>query len=158
MFDSAGSEARTEQQLRVAAALSNIAPAKTLAYGGNLTWVPVRERGPFLRTDGQGVSLRRSVFPLLEGECYAFEVADSAMLPAYPPGCYVIGSRLPNYFDVVPGVVYLVQTNEQIVLGAYEGFKGELYRFGFTGSTGCREVDVSDIQHVYHIEYRLAKP
>ncbi len=126
--------------------------------GGNLLWVPVRERGLFLRTQGNGSSLRRYNLPVLGDAGYAFEVGESAMLPAYAPGSFVITTRLDAPLDMVIGSPYVVQTEDLLLIAQFAGQAEGIYRFSFTNAPGEVALPDADILYVYHIEFKLAKP
>jgi transcriptional regulator with XRE-family HTH domain len=147
----------TEQQLRVKSALQNI-PAIKPRSTGNLVWVSARDRGAFLRTDGDSATLPRTSFPPYRESIWAFEVTELSMLPNYPPGCWIVASRLVNPHDMVSGVVYGIQTINQFVLAQFIGVNEGLCQFQFTSSSNSLTVNPDSIRHAYHIEFRVAKP
>ena len=151
-------EPTTEQQLRLKAALGsfNLPNIKTKG-AGNLTWVAVRERGAFLRGQGDTANLRRTPFPILPDNVWAFEVADNRMLPVYALGSWVICSQLESALYMVSGVSYAIQTSDHLMVAVFKGKAEEDYQFEFTNEAEIVNLNTSVLAHIYHIEFKLLK-
>ncbi|SOD81115.1 helix-turn-helix domain-containing protein [Spirosoma fluviale] len=160
MFTDESNEPTTEQQLRIKAAIGSMTlpPIKTTRQSGNLTWVAVRERGAFLRSPIGSGTMRRTPFPLLNEDAWAFEVAESSMAPLFPHGAWLICSLLPSYQDMVTGMSYVIQLADQLLFAEYNGMAEGVYRFRFVNSLELLEVAASQFVCVFHVELKLTKP
>ena len=144
-----------ERQERIKSAIKPVPPIS--AKGGNLTWVSIRDLGVFLRTNGEASSLPRTPFLLLNSGAYAFEVADSAMLPDYTMGMYVICTALDSMWDMLVDRVYFIQTNSHMKLAKFTGFDKQLVNFIQSANGREFALPAEDISNVYHIEFKLVR-
>ncbi|MDF2435326.1 MAG: hypothetical protein JWP44_4957 [Mucilaginibacter sp.] len=90
----------------------------------NMYVVSLKASGGFLSGYENKVydnSIQKISFPLVRGECFAFEIEGFSMAPEYNPGDWFVGSRLEGFDWLVKGRPYVFVTVGGIILKMFNG-------------------------------------
>ena len=123
----------------------------------NMFIVPLKAYGGFLNGYERKVyenTLQRASFPLVRGECFAFEVEGFSMAPDYNPGDYFVGSTLEAFQDLVKSRPYVFQTIEGLILKMFEKIEND-QAFLYSINPECnpvKPIHLKEIKKVYHKE------
>lgn len=96
-------------------------------YTPNMYIVPLRAWGGFLTGYERRVfDLEKVPFPLVKGECFAFEIDGFSMLKEYKPGDYFIGSLIEGFDWLIKGRDYVFQTINGLILKRFVKIEDDL--------------------------------
>lgn len=96
-------------------------------YTPNMYIVPLRAWGGFLAGYERRVfDLEKIPFPLVKGECFAFEIGGFSMLKEYKPGDYFIGSLIEGFDWLIKGRDYVFQTINGLILKRFVKIEDDL--------------------------------
>lgn len=106
---------------------NNVKPINFNASTPNLYLVPLKAQGGFMSGYEREVylnQLEKISFPMVQGECFGFEIDGLSMTPEYYPGDYVIGTPVERPEHLMKGKVYIFQTIDGILLKEFGGIDG----------------------------------
>ena len=90
-------------------------------YKSNMYLVPIKACGGFLAGyEKQEFDLEKIPFPLVKGECFAFEIDGYSMLSEYKPNDYFVGSKIEGFDWLVKGRDFVFQTVNGLILKRFE--------------------------------------
>lgn len=144
--------------------ISNILRALPVSGIPNCIVVPLKAQAGFAM-DYENViksdQLQRIFFPLIQGECFMFEVEGFSMMPDYPPGSWVVASLLEKPEYITKGRVYVFQNIEGIIIKQFEKIEDGKYHLRSLNADPeykIKPIPLKSVKKVYHIEFKLNKP
>ncbi|QHV99267.1 LexA family transcriptional regulator [Spirosoma endbachense] len=133
--------------------------------GGRLNmWVvPARAQAGFINGFAKRLfaeQIQRVSFPMIQGECFCFEVEGFSMFPDYVPGSYVVSTLLEDWTWMRKGKIYVFQTDEGIIVKAYENTVDETVYLSSSNPTynPVAPISLRELRQVYNIEFKVEKP
>lgn len=98
-------------------------------------------------------------WPLIQGECFCFEVEGFSMFPDFKPHDYVICTMLADYDWLKPGKAYVFQTFDGIIIKCFNGIvDGKVHLTSInTDADPVAPIDTEELRMIYAIEGKYLK-
>lgn len=123
----------------------------------NMFVVSLKAAGGFLSGYENKVydtTIQKVSFPLVRGECFAFEIEGFSMSPDYMPGDWFVGSRLEGFDWLVRARVYVFVTVGGIILKTFNGFNEDHALLSSINNeyNPVDPIHLKDIKGIFHKE------
>lgn len=124
---------------------------------GNMYLVPIRAYGGFLTGYERKVyekTLQRVSFPLVRGECFAFEIEGFSMAPEFNPGDWFVGSPIEGLDWLVKGRPYVFQTIDGLIVKNFEKIEEDFAHLYSVNNdyNPVKPIYLKEIKKIYHKE------
>lgn len=134
--------------------------------GGKLNmWViPAKAQAGFVKGFSRRIFTRditRTSWPMIQGECFMFEIEGFSMYPDYLPNDHVVATILNDWPELLrKEKIYVFQTADGLCVKQFEGMTDEeIYlKSSNNNYNPVAPLRVEDIQQVYNIELKVTKP
>lgn len=130
----------------------------------NMWFVPAKAQAGFIKGFQDRIfshQIQRISFPLINGECFLFEIEGFSMYPDYTPGSYVVSTLIEEGLDWLrPKQAYVFQTPGGIAIKFFERYSDtEVFITAANNNYNpVRPMLREELQAVYNIEFRMDKP
>jgi hypothetical protein len=129
----------------------------------NMWWVPAKAEAGFIRGFAQRLfpnMIQKGSMPLIQGECFGFEIDGFSMFPDYMPGTFIVCTLLEDSSWLRKGKVYVFQTAEGLIIKYFDRIEdGKVYLTSANNNYNPVDpVPVEDVQQLYNIEFDMVKP
>ncbi len=137
--------------------------ASERSNGKNNMWVvPAKAQAGFIKGFMRRAfshQIERTSFPMIQGECFCFEVEGFSMYPMYLPGSYVVSTLLEDWEWMRKGKAYVFHTDDGISVKLFEGIvDGSVYLSSDNPTYNpVAPLPLTTIRQVYAIEYKINK-
>gem|GEM_PF-1924335 len=130
---------------------------------GNMWVVPAKAQAGFIKGfTGRVFShqIQRVSFPMIQGECFCFEVEGFSMYPDYVPNSFVVSTLIEDWSWLRKGKIYVFQTDDGIIVKAYENTVDDAVYLSSSNPTynPVAPIKLTDLRQVYNIEFKVERP
>lgn len=129
----------------------------------NMWWVPAKAEAGFIRGFAARLfpsMIQRGSMPLIQGECFAFEIDGFSMFPEFMPGTYVLCTALEDAGWLRKGRSYVFQTADGLIIKYFDRIENDKI-FMTAANNNFNPVEpiaIEDIQQLYNIEFSMNRP
>lgn len=129
----------------------------------NMWWVPAKAEAGFIRGFAARLfpsMIQRGSMPMIQGECFAFEIDGFSMFPEFMPGTYVLCTALEDAGWLRKGRSYVFQTAEGLIIKYFDRIEdNKIYTTAANNNFNpVVPIPVEEIQQLYNIEFSMNRP
>ncbi|ARK13456.2 S24 family peptidase [Fibrella sp. ES10-3-2-2] len=138
------------------------ASERTNGGKSNMWVVPAKAQAGFIKGFMRRVfshQIQKVSFPMIQGECFCFEVEGFSMYPMYLPNSFVVCTILEDWEWMRKGKAYVYQTDEGISVKLFDSMEdGQINVSSDNPSYNpVTPFKLNDVRQVYVIEYKIDK-
>lgn len=137
--------------------------AREIGSKPNMWVVPAKAQGGFVlgfRNRMFSHMIERVPFPMIQGECFCFEIEGFSMYPLYQPGSSVVCTFIPEPSWLRKGKTYVFQTHDGLIIKHFDRIEGgKIYLASANPAYNpVTPIIAEDIVQLYAIEYQITRP